>query len=66
MKFFKLSNLLQSWSMWIFGLIAVLPQVAEQLQLLGQQGSNTLSTALALLGIVARSIKQPKLAEPAE
>lgn len=63
MKFFKLIDLLKSWSMWVFGLIAILPQVADQLQLLGQQGNATLTTILAIVGILARSVKQDGLSK---
>lgn len=61
MKFYKFNELVRSWSVQILALIAVVPELLNQLGVITTNTVNTYTSIAALLGIVARSIKQPKL-----
>lgn len=58
MTFFKLKDYLKSWSVWVLALLTALPQVNDQLQLVSDSATATYTSVLALIGLVARAIKQ--------
>ena len=58
MQFFKLKDYLKSWSVWVLGLLAVLPQINEQLQIVADNATSTYTSILALIGLFVRAIKQ--------
>lgn len=58
MQFFKLKDYLKSWSVWVLGLLAILPQINEQLQLVAENATATYTSILALIGLLVRAIKQ--------
>lgn len=60
MQFFKLMDYLKSWSVWVLALLAVLPQLNEQLQLISHNATATYTSVLALIGLLVRAIKQKK------
>lgn len=59
MKFFKLKDYLNSWSVWVLTLLTVLPQINEQLQVVTDNTTATYTSVLALIGLIVRAIKQP-------
>lgn len=60
MQFFKLKDYLHSWSVWVLALLAVLPQINDQLQLVAANATATYTSILALIGLLVRAIKQKK------
>ena len=65
MKFFTLKQLLQSWSVQFWGLVPVLATIDYNTtwldSLVPEQYKPLVYGLLATLGLVARSIKQPKI-----
>ena len=65
MKFFTLKQLLQSWSVQVWSLVPVLATIDYSTTRLDtvipEQYEPVVYGALATIGLVARSIKQPKI-----
>ena len=65
MKFFTLKQLLQSWSVQVWSLVPVLATIDYSTTWLDtvipEQYEPVVYGALATIGLVARSIKQPKI-----
>lgn len=63
MKFFKLSNLMKSYSVWFASLVTVTPVLNETTPLfdfIPEQYKPLAVTVLGLLTLIARAIKQTK------
>lgn len=65
MKFFKLKDLLQSWSVQVWSLVPVLATIDYSTtwldSIVPEQYKPVVYGALATIGLVARSIKQPEI-----
>ena len=65
MKFFTLKQLLQSWSVQVWSLVPVLATIDYSTtwldSIVPEQYKPVVYGALATIGLVARSIKQPKI-----
>lgn len=62
MQFFKIKDYIRSWSTWVLGAVTVTPVLSEQFSvvnnLVPEQYRPYVITALGVIGLVARSIKQ--------
>lgn len=62
MQFFKFKDYIRSWSTWVLGAVTVTPVLSEQFSvvnnLVPEQYRPYVITALGVIGLVARSIKQ--------
>lgn len=65
MKFFKFTDYIKSWSVWVLGALAALPQINDHLQIVAQDSASLYYSALALVGLVVRAIKQTPETAPA-
>lgn len=62
MQFFKFKDYIRSWSTWVLGAVTVTPVLSEQFSvvnnLVPERYRPYVITALGVIGLVARSIKQ--------
>jgi len=65
MQFFSLNQLLKSWSVQVWGLVPILATIDYSTTWLDtivpEQSKPVVYGVLATIGLVARSIKQPKI-----
>lgn len=62
MQFFKIGDYIRSWSTWVLGAVTVTPVLSDQFSVISnlvpEQYRPYVITALGVVGLIARAIKQ--------